>query len=282
MAVANIQLRWNPTNGGNMQGMLMLPFRIKFKGFRNKVSIFIERGNYIVKTIDDALELEQALSLRYRVFYGELLEKRRMVPLDMDKYDMHCDHLAVIDRRSNEVVGTYRLNLPSNAKRFYSAGEFEMENIIRLPGRKLELGRACISREHRNGVTISLLWRGIKAYISATGADWVFGCSSVKAKSYSDINSLHIALRKTHYTEEGHRVFPLKKYQFAGIEIQDDNAPKKQEEPAAVPSLLSAYLKSGARIAGDPAYDRVFKCADFFTLIRTRDMINSVEREAVS
>ena len=77
-------------------------------------------------------------------------------------------------------------------------------------------------------------------------------------------------------------MFPLKKYQFAGIEIQDDNAPKKQEEPAAVPSLLSAYLKSGARIAGDPAYDRVFKCADFFTLIRTRDMINSVEREAVS
>ncbi len=281
MSAAIMYRPWNPGIEGNMRGMLMFPFRMTIKGFRKKMSVFIERNNYIVKTIDDAFELEQALSLRYRVFYGEMLDKRRIVPLDMDKHDMHCDHLAVIDKRSNEVVGTYRLNLSSFGRPFYSAGEFEMDNIIRLPGRKLELGRACISREHRNGVTISLLWRGIKAYMAAAGADWAFGCSSVKAARYEDVRPLHDALLLTYYAGDKYRVSPRKKYTFNDI-TADRAGSVAPESTAAVPSLLNAYLKGGARIAGDPAFDKMFKCADFFTLIRTRDMTGAMGRETVS
>jgi putative hemolysin len=91
------------------------------------------------------------------------------------------------------------------------------------------------------------------------------------------VQLLHYALKDKYYAEDKYRVYPRKKYMFDNL--QNEFAPLG--EPV-IPSLLAAYLKAGARVAGDPAFDRVFKCADFFTLIRTRDMSLSIGRETVS
>jgi putative hemolysin len=43
--------------------------------------------------------------------------------------------------------------------------------------------------------------------------------------------------------------------------------PAKPGTLAEVPSLLRGYLRLGAWICGEPAYDPAFGCADFYVLL---------------
>jgi putative hemolysin len=44
-------------------------------------------------------------------------------------------------------------------------------------------------------------------------------------------------------------------------------APAKPGTLADVPSLLRGYLRLGAWVCGEPAYDPAFGCADFYVLL---------------
>ncbi|NLP03545.1 MAG: GNAT family N-acetyltransferase [Fibrobacter sp.] len=88
-------------------------------------------------------------------------------------------------------MGTYRLISSLFHKKFYSSTEFNLDDIINLPGTKLELGRACVHRDFRTGTPIALLWRGITDYIRETGTKYLFGCSSVKTTNIRIIASIY-------------------------------------------------------------------------------------------
>jgi putative hemolysin len=45
-----------------------------------------------------------------------------------------------------------------------------------------------------------------------------------------------------------------------------------------IPNLLKAYLKIGARIAGEPAYDEQFGVADFLIALETEQIITSYQK----
>ena len=40
----------------------------------------------------------------------------------------------------------------------------------------------------------------------------------------------------------------------------------------SMPPLLKAYLRMGARVCGEPAWDPDFNCLDFFVLLRLEDL----------
>ena len=63
-------------------------------------------------------EILDAQRLRYRVFAGEMGANlpSRTPGVDHDIYDPHCKHLIVRDTQSGEVVGTYRILSPENAR----------------------------------------------------------------------------------------------------------------------------------------------------------------------
>ena len=71
-------------------------------------------------------EIREAQRLRYRVFVEEMGAR---LPggeewIDKDMYDPFCEHLLVRDTDTNEVVGTYRILTPEQAKNiggYYSA-----------------------------------------------------------------------------------------------------------------------------------------------------------------
>ena len=79
-----------------------------------------------VKITTDPKEIREAQRLRFEVFNLEMnkgLEASYASGLDGDEFDPICDHLIVRDLKSQEVVGTYRLLLGSQAERnlgFYS------------------------------------------------------------------------------------------------------------------------------------------------------------------
>lgn len=250
----------------------------RMKNFRAHIPILIDKKNFIVKTADSREELHMALRLRHDVFLSELLNKQKRNGMDRDRFDKLCDHLIIIDKRSGNLIGTYRLQSSLHTKKWYTATEFHMKQIKRLPGVKLELGRACVHPDHRNGITIALLWEGITAYVEASGTNYLFGCSSIKTTDRHEIAMIYNYLLKTGHLSHEHRVRPRGKFRVPGMKNkllklhQDELIGLDFKMRDRIPSLLNSYLKAGAKVCGSPALDRSFKCIDFLTLLDVSEL----------
>ncbi|MFN7729427.1 MAG: GNAT family N-acetyltransferase [Bdellovibrio sp.] len=249
--------------------------------FKPKIHLVSDKGPFLLKTISSSDELIEALRLRYQVFHREMLGKTRENGIDVDEFDFICDHLAIIDKKTGRMVGTYRLNCSAFSNQFYSSQEFNLRRILEPNGTKLELGRACIHKDFRKGLVIALLWRGIAEYMAATNSDVLFGCASIKTES-----ARQAALLYNHFHREGRiqanlMCPPTKAFSMSnlGVWIEKLNRPFTAEEIKEVedliPPLCRAYLKAGAFLGGEPAYDPEFKCIDFLTIL-PRSNLNKV------
>ncbi len=256
--------------------IFLKPYRMLLDRFKPRIRINIERDNYIIKTAETGAELEETLRLRHDVFYKEIIGKKLLFEIDMDRFDTRCDHLIIIDRKTDEIVGTYRLIASTFSPDFYSESEFDLDDIKRLDGVKLELGRACIDRRYRNGQTIVLLWLGLNEYMNKIRAKYLFGCSSVNTVDFRKIAMIQRYVQQHHYTQPHIRVKPNKKYRVKDLSaivsnLESSGLPQKKAA-RLMPSLLNTYLAIGARICGEPAYDREFRCMDYLTILDVEAM----------
>ncbi len=255
----------------------------KVRNFTGNVAFAFDKGSFLVKTAENGSELEDCLRLRFNVFHKEYMRKSREIGVDVDWLDFTCDHLMIVDKRTGKTIGTYRLNSSLFSDSFYSQGEFEIANIIKLPGTKLELGRACIDREFRTGAVIALLWRGIAEYIRQTKTEILFGCSSIKTIEPMEIARVTRRLIHSGEITFEHGVQPTKKYrvkQLAHIlKYLDEQNESPDTEGLAIPPLFLSYLRMGAKLCGEPAIDREFHCIDFLTLIRTAELSPAIREK---
>lgn len=261
----------------NLQSFYQLRLN-RIHKFKSKIDIHIEVGPFEVKTVTNVEELKEALSLRYEVFHREMLGKKSPFGFDVDEFDFNCDHLIIKEKRSNQIVGTYRLNCSLFTQNFYSGKEFLISHLFEQPGVKLELGRACIHKDYRRGVLISLLWRGIAEYMAASEARILFGCATVKTDDPRDAALL------TRYFEEEGRILPdyrtrptipftmpMLNYFMNEVRSPLTEAQRAHAEEL-LPPLCRAYIKIGASIGGEPAWDQEFQCIDFLTILRREDL----------
>jgi putative hemolysin len=109
--------------------VLRRAFRWKLRQFKPKVPLFIESSRFVIKTVENSIELEKALNLRYEVFYRETLNKDNFSKTDIDKFDAICDHLIIVDKKQNNVVGTYRFISSTFSDKFYSETEFYIDRV---------------------------------------------------------------------------------------------------------------------------------------------------------
>ncbi len=245
----------------------------KIRNYKPNISFIVERGNYILKTAESGAELEECLKLRFEVFHKEFMNKKRTVGIDIDKMDYICDHLVIVDKKTSRVIGTYRLNSSKFTDSFYSTSEFNLDEILKLEGTKLELGRACIDKDHRNGVVITMLWRGISEYIQRTETRYMFGCASVKTMESLEIGLVTKYLTDQGYTTNEYGVNPTRKYKVKQLATVLDYIEKnpfeynQEEVGKLIPALFKSYMKAGAKLCGEPALDRDFHCIDFLTLL---------------
>lgn len=256
----------------------------QIKKFKSKISFCIENKNYLVKTAQSPEELLNVLKLRYEVFYKELLHKKNIIEMDFDRFDLLCDHLCIIDKRTEQLIGTYRLNASKFNKKFYSATEFSMQKIINLPGHKLELGRACVHQDYRNGITIMLLWKGVIEYLKLSESDYLFGCSSIKSNNLQEIGLIYNYLKEHHHAPITMNVKPKGKFRkhsgkILKHSIQTIMAEESHPAIDKIPALLHSYLKAGAYICGQPAWDKDFQCVDFLTLLSVEQINHSFKKK---
>jgi putative hemolysin len=220
------------------------------------------RANYRLRLAETKEDLRAAQVLRFVVFNLELqegLEQSYATCLDADSFDEVCQHLLVEDVRTNEVVGTYRLQTGRSAAAnlgYYSEQEFDFSPYERLRGELLELGRACVHSSHRTMLVLSLLWKGITNYATNNGCRYLIGCSSITSQDPAVGMAAYRAMARN-LVREDLRTVPLPKFKCESTETPAE-APK-------IPKLLSAYLAMGAQICGPPALDQEFKTIDFLT-----------------
>ncbi len=255
-----------------IKAILRARYKKKIESFTAKINIEINKKNYIIKTASNQDELEQVLTLRHQVFLEELLHKKRFIEVDFDKFDILCDHLMIINKSDESLIGTYRLNCSKFSNDFYSATEFNIDAILELPGDKVELGRACVHPEYRNGMTIALLWKGLSEYMTVSQSRFFFGCSSIKSLDYMHILNIYNGLVATGSLVHLPDVKPIGKFRSKSLKklIKTQVLPTERDDSKLMdylPPLLKSYIKAGAKVIGQPALDKDFQCFDFLTLL---------------
>jgi len=224
-----------------------------------------------LRLADSPKDLQRVQKLRFNVFGLEMGAQLASASqgIDCDEYDALCDHLMVEDRASGKVVGTYRMLSPSAAARapsLYSEHEFNLGRLEHLRPNLIEIGRSCVHKDFRSGAVITLLWAGLADYVHKHGCSYLAGCASVSlADGGHQAVSLYRQLEASHLSPADWRVFPLLPLPLD--RIVDDAA------PAPMPALIKGYLRAGAYVCGEPAWDPDFNCADFFMLM-SMDRLN--------
>ena len=111
--------------------------RVEYPFLQNAPQVEIEDGKYLVRFARTLEEIEAALKLRFEIFnleLGEGLASSFQTGRDRDQFDATCHHLIVLDKETDRVVGTYRLQtleMVGSAERFYSSGEFDLTRLPR-------------------------------------------------------------------------------------------------------------------------------------------------------
>jgi putative hemolysin len=262
---------------------LFRPWMIQNKEkFTRLPFIPIKSGHFLVKLAESHEEKQQVFKLRYQVFHQECAENKSKKPtaIDKDRFDSLSDLLTIIDQRSNQVVGTYRL-LPSvRTRNFYAQSEFSLGSFIQTPGVKVELSRACIAPNYRKGSVLTLLWKGLCQYLQNYQAEYLFGCSSVFTPSSTKAAALMHLFAKDQLLLSEWDINPLPAYDRSKQLLQaltQAQPDSKQDED--IPPLLRTYLRAGARLGFIPAYDEEFQCYDFFTVLNVKNFNESFQRK---
>jgi putative hemolysin len=218
-------------------------------------------------------EVRAAQRLRFDVFAGEM-GARLNTPLpghDVDLFDNYCEHLLVRDQATGQVIGTYRVLTPTQAKRvgsFYSDTEFDLTRLRSLRERMVELGRSCVHPDHRHGGVIMALWGALAEFMVRNQLDTMIGCASIPMLHNGVVSgdvaaSIWRQVQATHLAPIDFHVRPRLPLPIDQLDSTLDVEP---------PALIKGYLRLGAKVLGAPAWDPDFNTADLPMLMRIADL----------
>ena len=218
-------------------------------------------------------EVRAAQRLRYQVF---AVEMGATLPItlaghDIDLFDNYCEHLLVRDDATGEVIGTYRVLTPTQARRAgstYSDTEFDLTRLRSLRARMVELGRSCVHADHRTGGVILALWGALAEFMARNELDTMIGCASIPMQSPGTNSgqaaaSIWRQVKQTHLAPIDYHVTPRL---ALPVDRLDDSLNIKP------PALIRGYLRLGAKVLGAPAWDPDFNSADLPMMMRIADL----------
>ncbi|MFZ6742272.1 GNAT family N-acetyltransferase [Undibacterium sp. JH2W] len=223
-----------------------------------------------------AKEVKEVQRLRYKVFIESMGLSALSNPdgLDKDEFDEHCDHLIVRDSKTLKVVGTYRILGPNAARqlgRYYSETEFDLSRLQHIRNSVAEAGRACIHPDYRSGAVIMLLWAGLAAYMRRERCSHLIGCASISlTDGGQNAAAIYRGLSAADFSPLEYRVTPHTPFPLDEIDSSSTEA--------RIPPLLKGYLRAGAWVCGDPAWDPDFHSADLFVMLPLANLDNRYAR----
>lgn len=261
---------------GVLRGSLCPSDQTDFGGVTSDVVQAPALSKILVSWAQHQDEVRAAQRLRYQVFAVEMgaTLPNTLPGHDIDLFDDYCEHLLVRDHASGEVIGTYRVLTPTQAKRAggtYSDTEFDLTRLRGLRERMVELGRSCVHIDHRTGGVILALWGALASFMARNQLDTMIGCASIPMQVSGMNNaitgqaaaSIWRQVKQTHLAAIDHHVMPRL---ALPVDKLDDSL---NIEP---PALIRGYLRLGAKVLGPPAWDPHFNTADLPMMMRIADL----------
>ena len=245
---------------------------------KDRVLNKVQSNQYTIKFASTEAEVEAAMKLRYKVFNEELSREFDFdAGIDKDQYDDQCHHLIVVDNKSEEIIGTYRMQSFEQASQgngFTSAVRFKLNNLPEeVLKNAVEVGRACISKEHRSGRVLFLLWKGFAGYLEHFNKRYLFGYAAL------DTNNMRVAQNTLDYLKKEGHIHPNFYIEPKEGYIPEKNQFKEDTEDYEIPPLFKNYLDVGSKVIAGPSYDKKLDLIHFMILLdieeisdRTRKM----------
>ena len=233
----------------------------------------IETDEYLIKLLDpeDADSLREVQKLRYDYLLQEFDEAKNDADgLDDDGYDAFSESILAIDKKTGRIIGTYRIATLETLKGtpFKSEEEFDLGSLRTDPEGIIEAGWAVIHKDHRAGVVVGLLWRGLTSYARDLGLRYIFGTCSLHGTDPEKYANCTSYLRQ-HYVSEKYDIHAVRDpFEYGTIK----DLPMGRAE---FPGLMKAYLKIGAVVSRNGFIDRDFNCCDVMIVL---DRLNMNER----
>jgi len=197
--------------------------------------------------------LDRALKFRSKV-----MNETFGVESDIDTWDEIAHHICYV--YDDHIVGYYRA-IPYTDKNFYTESEFDLSGLNIDRNKILEIGRACVDSNFRNGSVIPALWSKVLETASEINADYVMGAASIIPTTHDVYYLKAHWLQKYDYLNNNHAM-PLNSFNGTTGRIKE------------VPKLIEVYERVGAKIVSDPSYDPIFNTADVVTILDVNN-INS-------
>ncbi|MFT4191050.1 MAG: GNAT family N-acyltransferase [Comamonas sp.] len=233
-------------------------------------------------------DVRAAQRLRHDVFALEMGARlsNKLPGHDVDTFDDYCEHLLVIEQDSGEVIGTYRVLTPAQARRAgstYSDTEFDLTRLRLLRHRMVELGRSCVHRDYRQGAVIMALWGALAEFMTRNGLDVMMGCASIPMLAGpGGASGGHAAARIWQQLSASH-LAPIEYHVRPRLPLPVDELLRTMPAGLAAepPALIKGYLRLGTRILGAPAWDPDFNTADLPMLMKLEDLAPRYRRHFI-
>jgi hypothetical protein len=124
----------------------------------------------------------------------------------------------------------------------------------------VEIGGACVAKEHRNLEALSLLWKGLANYLLWSGNKYFLGCTTLPTDDIVQSTCAYNYFQKNNLIHLNFLVYPQSQFYCDIGSYSPDVVQLK------LPTILQIYLASGAKICSLPALDKDYKCIDFLTI----------------
>lgn len=229
----------------------------------------IQSGKFIGQILDRnekdyQKRINQVFHLRFHDMICDYNKEKTGDGIDKDVYDDYCDHAVVIDSETDEVVGTYRFILKEHVDKidgkFLSETEFNLDSI--KDKRIMELGRAVVKTEYRQGGVITILWRLALSYFLEKKCDYMIGTASfhgINGEIYDEIFSF---IQRNYLFEKS--CFAVNNvYEIKDIEVSVSS----REMLHKMPPLMKGYLQIGGYVAKNAYIDYDFNSTDLLIIL---------------
>ena len=239
--------------------------------------------NYVIRLMNhsDINEVKEVQRLRYLYLLRDYNPSLPIDGIDDDGYDQYSDSIIVIDKNDDKIVGTYRVASKNTIKdhKYIVEEEYNINALKNSNDSFIELSRAVINPEYRNGFVIELLFLAIYRYMIEENHKYMLGVCSFHGTNPSLYNHA-FSLLKRDYSFDDYDIYAINdafSLDFVKDEEIDEVVAKEQ-----MPGLLRMYLRFGNKVARGGFIDRAFNCCDVFVILDVNNIntryLNRFER----
>ena len=265
----------------------------------SKDNILFSQGGFSVLcvTFQDIPNLINEIGRLREITFREIGEGTNK-SLDIDKFDLHYNHLLLWDNNKQQLAGSYRIGKGSDIldnfgrKGFYISTLFKIKKALDpVLKESLELGRSFIVKEYqRLPLSLALLWKGIFMFLNKYPAyQYLIGPVSISNDySFKSKSMMVQYIKRNHFdTSFSTSCKPRKKFKISpylyqynehiisGIEnsLQAiDLYITDIEKMHSIPVLLKKYLQMNGKVIGfnvDPDFKN---CLDALIIVKISDI----------